>query len=318
MQLIPIENVNAIELFKDQDTLQKLLDEIKNTATDFKPDTSTPDGRKEIAAQAYKVSKSKGVIDTAGKELTLDWARKKKVVDAGRRLARDFCDNLRDEIRKPLTDYETEEARLAKIAAQKAELEATELEAYAENELFDRELKVREAEARMEAERIEIERIENERREAEDRKALEDQIRKDAEARANREAAEAIEHERQKAVDAERMAREQAEQVEHDRIASEERERSRIKQAEADKQAAIEHEKQRAKDEADRIERDRLRLIADNEREAQARAADTENRRTINNAIVDALVAGGVTQKASKQVVTLIASGKVPSVSIRY
>jgi hypothetical protein len=307
MQLIPIENVNAIELFKSEKTLGSLLAEIKKTATDFDPDTSTPDGRKEIASQAYKVSQSKTVIDAAGKELTAEWLRKKKEVDAGRKLARDFCDNLRDEIRQPLTEYENEEKRLAEIAAQKAEDEAAELEAYAENELFNREAKMAAWETEQQA--IADERAQKEADEQAEKQRLEllEQVRKDAEERAQREAAEALEQERQKVAEAEQRGHEQAEQAERDRI-----------QAEADKQAAIEREQQRAKDEADRLERERLRRIEDNEREAQARAADTENRRNINRAIVTALVDGGVTQKAAKQVVVLVASGKVPSMAIRY
>ena len=318
MQLIPIENVNAIELFSNEKSIQAVLDEIKEAATDFEPDVSTPDGRKEIAAQAYKVSRSKTVIDNAGKELTQEWAKKKKLVDAGRRLARDFCDDLRDEIKAPLVAYEAEEYRLIQAAAQKAEMEADEIDAYAQNDLIDREAKMAAWEAEQEA--LEAAKAEKERAEkaAAERAAAAKKMREEAEAKAKREAEAAIEAERQKAIEAERMASEQAEQAERDRIAAEEREQARIKQAEADKQAAIEHEQQRAKDEADRLERDRLRLIADNEREAQARAADTENRRKINNAIVDALVAGGVSQKASKAVVMLVASGKVPAMAIRY
>ena len=318
MQLIPIENVNAIELFSNEKSIQAVLDEIKEAATDFEPDVSTPDGRKEIAAQAYKVSRSKTVIDNAGKELTQEWAKKKKLVDAGRRLARDFCDDLRDEIKAPLVAYEAEEYRLIQAAAQKAEMEADEIDAYAQNDLIDREAKMAAWEAEQEA--LEAAKAEKERAEkaAAERAAAAKKMREEAEAKAKREAEAAIEAERQKAIEAERIAREQAEQAERDRIAAEEREQARIKQAEADKQAAIEQEQQRAKDEADRLERDRLRLIADNEREAQARAADTENRRKINNSIVDALVAGGVSQKASKAVVMLVASGKVPAMAIRY
>lgn len=306
-QLIPIESVNALELFKSEKTLAALLGEIKKTATDFKPDTSTPDGRKEIASQAYKVSQSKTVIDAAGKELTAEWLRKKKEVDTGRKTARDFCDNLRDEIRQPLTDYEAQESKLAAAAALIAEMQAAELEALAENDLFDREARVRAMESVMEAERIEREQIEAEKLAEEQRLELLEQIRKDAEERATREAAEAIEQERQKVAEAEQRGREQAEQAECDRI-----------QAEADKQAAIEREQHRAKDEAERVELERLRLIEENERAAQARAADKENRRKINNAIVNGLVDGGVTQKAAKQVVTLVASGKIPSMAIRY
>lgn len=306
-QLIPIENVNAIELFKSEKSLAALLAEIKKTATDFKPDTSTPDGRKEIASQAYKVSQSKTVIEAAGKELTAEWLRKKKEVDTGRKTARDFCDNLRDEIRLPLTEWEAKEAELAAAAAQKAEIEADELEACAENELFDREAKVRETEARLEAERIERERIESLKKAVAERKEREELVRKEAEAKAKHESEAAIDRERQRASDAERVAREQAEQAERDRI-----------QAEADKQAAIEREKQRAKYEADLLERARFCMVEDMEREAQQRAANKEIRRKANNAIVKALVAGGVTQKAAKQVVILVASGEVPAMSIRY
>jgi len=317
-QLIPLENVNAIELFSDQKSIQAMLDEIKTQATDFEPDVSTPDGRKEIAAQAYKVSRSKTVIDQAGKELTAEWAKKKKVVDAGRRLARDYCDNLRDEIRQPLTDYETEEASLAAVAALKAETDAAELEAYAENDLFDREAKVRAYEAEMESKRIEAERIETERKEDEKRKAYEEQTRIDAEEKAKRDAAESIKLARQEADQAEQRAQEQAQQAERDRIAAEEREQARIIQAEADKQAAIEREQQHARDEAERIELNRLQLIERNEREAQARAADKENRRTVNNTIVDALVAGGISKTAAQSVVRIVASGKISVMTIRY
>jgi colicin import membrane protein len=310
-QLIPIETVNAIELFTNEVTIQAMLDEIKAQATDFKPDTSTPDGRKEIASQAHKVSRSKVVIDNAGKELTSEWARKKKVVDHGRKLARDFCDTLRDDIRQPLTDYETKEAKLAEAAAEKAKMEAAELEAYAENDLFDREAKVRETEARIEAERVERERIETEEREAKEREAHDEQVRKDAEERATREAAEAIERETKR-----------AEKADQDRIDAEQRALDAADRAaeaaDAAQKAAVERAERIAKEEADTKERDRLRLIADNEREAQCRATDKENRRKINNLIVNALVAGGVSKTAAVKTVTLIASGKVPAVSIRY
>ena len=317
-QLIPLENVNAIELFSDQKSIQAMLDEIKSQATDFKPDVSTPDGRKEIAAQAYKVSRSKTVIDNAGKELTAEWAKKKKVVDAGRRLARDFCDVLRDDIRQPLTDYEAEEARKAEAAAEKAKMEAAELEAYAENELFDRESKVRAFEAAQEAQRLEDERIESERIAEENRKAEDERIRSEAEEKAKMEAAEELEQERENTARLEQEAEDAKEQAEANRLQAEENERARIAQAETDKQAAIEQEQQRAKDEADRIERNRLRLIEDEKREVQARAADVENRRKVNRSIVDALVAGGISKSAAQKVVTLVAKGATPAMSIRY
>ena len=300
MQLIPIENVNAIELFKDSKSLELLLNEIKKAATDFVPDVTTAEGRKEIASRAYKVSQSKTVIEKAGKGLTEDWARKKRVVDSGRKIAREFCDNLRDEIRLPLTEFEAEEKRLAEVAANEALMLADETAAHSENDLIDREAKVAAFEAKLEAERIESERVENERVETEAREAREEQIRKDAakdaELRAEQEKKDRIE-------DAKRATRE--------RIAA-------AKKANQDKKDAIAQEKQLAKDEADRVERDRLRLIEDERIETQARAANKENRRKVNRAIVTALVEGGVSKTAATKVVTLVAKGDVPAMSIRY
>ena len=310
-QLIPIESVNAIELFSDEKTIQAMLDEIEKQAKDFEPDPTTPTGRKEIASQAHKVSRSKVVIDAAGKELTTEWAKKKKVVDAGRRLARDFCDDLRDEIRKPLTEYEAEEERRAQAAARKAELEACELEAYAENDLFDREAKVRETELKLAAEQCERDRIEAERKAEEDWLAVQEQIRKDATEAAKREAAEAIKRAAEEKEQAEARAKEQAEQAERDKTEAAER-------AEREKKEAIAQEQAHAKAAAEAKERERLRLIEDNEREAQRRAADKENRRAVNNEILTALVAGGVPEKVATTVIVLIASGNIPAMSIRY
>ena len=256
-QLIPVESVNAIELFKNNDTLTAFLDEIRAQAMDFDPDVNTVEGRSQIAAQAYKVSKSKTVIDAAGKELTLEWARQKKVVDQGRRTAREYCDMLRDEIRKPLTEYEEEEKRIEHEAIKKAQFDAAETDAYAEHDIWLREIAIKEKEEKLAAEQDERNRVEAER------------------------------------------------------IAGEER-------AEREMREAIDLQHAKAKSDADLKERERLKLIEENEREAQRRAADIGNRRTVNNSIVDALVAGGISKESAKAVVKLIANGHIPSISIRY
>ena len=300
MQLIPIENVNAIELFKDSASLEKLLAEIKKTATDFVPDTSTPVGRKEIASQAYKVSQSKTVMENAGKALTEGWVKQKKVVDAGRRRVREFCDELRDEIRQPLTEFEAQEKIEAEAAALKAKIEADEIAAHSENNLIDRENRMAAFEAKEKAKRIEAERIEADKIETEAREKREKEIRIKA------------------AEDAERRA----EQAEQDRIDAEARaEHNRIeaeKRAEQEKKDAIAREQLRAKNEAEQKERDRLRGIEDERIETQRRAANHENRRKINGQIIAALVEGGVSKTAATKVVSLVGKGEVPAMSIRY
>jgi hypothetical protein len=287
--LIPLENVNAVELFADEETIKSLLGEIEKQARDFTPDVTTPQGRKDIASQAYKVTQSKGVIDKAGKELTAEWAAKKRLVDSGRKMARDFCDNLRDEIRQPLTAYEAEQAELAKQAAIKAEIEADEIDAYEWNDLYDREAAVKAHEEKIQAEKDAQKRAEAKRAAAERRKKNEERIREEAAKKAAREAEDAIRRAREATEKAEKAARDEILRVE-----------------------------KAARDEAERVERERLQRIEDNEREAQARAADKANRRKINGAIIDALIKGGVSKTAAVKVVKLVAGGNVPAIHIRY
>lgn len=317
-ELIPFDQTRAIELFKNPKDMQELLQEIERQAKDFKPDPTTPAGRKKIGSQAAMVSSSKVVIDTAKKVLTSDWAKKKKEVDALGKMAVDFCDRVRDEILDTRVQWQAKEDERAAVAAEKAETEAAELEAYAENDLWDREAKVKAIEAKLESDRIERERIEAEKLEEERRSAVFEKSIEESKKRFAREAAEAIELEREKTAQAEREAQEQREQAERDLIAAKELEQARIKQAESDKQDAIDLEKQRAKDKADQAESERLRILAMAKQVGLDRAANREIRRTVNAAIVDVLVAGGVSQKGAKTVVTLVASGKVPSMSIRY
>lgn len=310
-ELIPIESVNAIDLFHDEKTIEALIEKIRVSATDFDPDVSTPDGRKIIAAQAYKVAQSKGVIDKAGKALTDGWFKKKKVVDAGRRIARDALDALRDEIRKPLDDWKAEEQAKIDAAALVAEIAADEIEAHDRNDFLDREARVLALEAKMKAERLERERLEREAREETERKETEERLRLEAEEKAQKGAAEELDRERKARETAERERIESEENAAREKVEMEEK-------AEREKKEAIWWEQQRAKEKAEDLERQRLRREVDEKREAQARAADHENRRKVNRSIVEALVKGGVSERAAKSTVTLVASGKIPSMSIRY
>lgn len=55
---------------------------------------------------ARKVASSKTAFDAHGKELKEQYTVITSKIDADRKLFRDQCDALRDEIRKPLTDWE--------------------------------------------------------------------------------------------------------------------------------------------------------------------------------------------------------------------
>ncbi len=118
--VIPDSPAKVLTIFTDKVKVNEILQGIKEKALAHKPDLSTPSGRKEIASIAFKVSRSKVILDTAGKNLVADWKQKAKLVDSSRREMRDFLDDLRDTIRRPLKEWETEEAkRHALIKAEK-------------------------------------------------------------------------------------------------------------------------------------------------------------------------------------------------------
>lgn len=72
-------------------------------------DPSTESGRKEIASIAYQVARSKTAIDDQGKQLGEGYRKIVQSLNEDRRKARESLDALKDEIRKPVTEYEKRE-----------------------------------------------------------------------------------------------------------------------------------------------------------------------------------------------------------------
>lgn len=308
--LIPLESVNAVEVFTGGG-LDDLLARIRAEAVTLVPNVKTVAGRKEIASIAYKVSRSKTAIDDAGKALVADLKRQTGDIDSARKKARDTLDALRDEVRKPLTDWEAEQERIererveaeerARAAAEEARL--AEL-ARKEEEIRAREEAVRAAEEaerlRVAAEQAERERVEREAR-----------LQAEAAEKAKREAAAAVER-------AEREAREATERAAREAAEAEQRAKDAAARAEREKAEAVAAAERRAKEEADRAERERQAKADAQRREDEARAADIEHRRSINRAAVAALVALGIEDEIAAAVITAIVQGKVPAVAIRY
>ena len=110
------QNSNVIvEAYKVEGGAQSLFDRIAEQVRSVVPDLSTDKGRKAIASMARKVASSKAAFDAHGKELKEQYTVITSKIDADRKLFRDQCDALRDEIRKPLTDWEqAEKDRISK------------------------------------------------------------------------------------------------------------------------------------------------------------------------------------------------------------
>lgn len=316
--LVVIEKASVQEVFTHRPLLVGILEQIREKALSIVPDLSTATSRKNIASVAYNVAKAKTYLDDLAKERVAELKDLPKQIDESRRYMRDFLDSLKDEVRKPLTDWEAEQARIE--AERKAEEEAAALakQVEADHELAllmdrewerDREEKrqaairaQQEREAEIARQAAEAARLEAERKAEEERKAA---AQREIDAKL---AAERAERERQeaeqRAKDAEaRAIREKAEAEERAKLAA-------IKAEEDAKRAA----EQAAAAERQRQENERLAVEA----EQRLREADKEHRRSINNAALADLVKTGLTDEQAKAVITAIIGRKVRHITIHY
>ena len=108
-ELAVIEQKDIVSVFTTENGVDVLFEQLANEVRAEVPDLTTKKGRDRIASLAYKVSKSKGVVDEHGKELVSAEKARLALIDADRKKWRDKCDALRDEIRQPLTDWENAE-----------------------------------------------------------------------------------------------------------------------------------------------------------------------------------------------------------------
>lgn len=329
MELVVIEKKNAMAVFTNNDQLDPLIELIEKEARSLVPDVTTKKGRDAIASMAHKVARSKTYIDNAGKDLVAELKALPKQIDESRRVVRERLDALKDEVRRPLTEWEAEQARIAAEKAaeeerqrieaeQKAALEALKKQIETDHEMallmndaFDRE----QAEKKAEAERQRI--------------AREEEIKRQAEEKAKREATEKVQREIDAAAAREREAILAKERAERERIEAQQRaereQREAAERAEREKQAAVEAERRKAQEEADRIRREAEQReharLAEEKRKAEEearRAADVEHRRGINTAAVQALIDQGIPYEWAKACIIAVALGKVPATTIKY
>ena len=104
--------------FFSGDNAERLVSNIEQRARALIPDTTTPEGRKAIASNAYKIARSKTFLDGLGKRHVAGVKAQVKAIDAIRKMIRERFDALRDEIRDPLNKIEAaEKAHEAEIKA---------------------------------------------------------------------------------------------------------------------------------------------------------------------------------------------------------
>lgn len=317
--LVVIEKSSAMAVFTNNEQLDPIIEKIEKEARSLVPDVSTKKGRDAIASMAHKVARSKTYIDNAGKDLVAELKALPKQIDESRRIVRERLDALKDEVRRPLTEWEAEQERIkaeeaAKIKAEedRKQFESDHEIALLMNEKHDREAK----EKAEEAERQRIAHEEELKRQAAE------QAKREAEEKAAAELAAAKKREedaiaaRAQAELLAKQAQERAEQEAKDAAAK----------AEAEKKAAIEAEQRKAQEEADRIKREaeakeaaRLteeKRIAD---EKAKREADVKHRKSVGTEIVNALTANtSISRDQAIEVLKALMDGLVPRTQINY
>ena len=346
-ELQVIDQNVIVAAFAKRGGTDELFEHIAQEVRSHVPDVTTKKGRDAIGSLAMKVSKSKTLIEKCGKELVAEQKAQIKLIDDDRIAIVKKFDALRDEILAPRDAWEqAEKDRVKKhqdaiigikmpadllqnhptewtsenIKVAINDLEGVCIDSSFED--FEQEAKLAKFETleklrtalvareKYEAEQAELERLlkeqlEREQRERDERIAKEaaDKARIEAEAKALAEQRR-VEREKQEAQEkAEREKREAAER-EARLIAEKEEAELRAQQAAVMERQRIERE-QAAKEEADR-------------KAEEARLANVEHMRSINNQILNKLCEIGLDEGQAKAVITAIARNQIPNVSIKY
>lgn len=349
-QLVVVQKENALQLFTTEKGLDPILMGVRKLIDEFKPDVSTKKGRDAIASIAHSVAKSKTYLDGIGKELVDKLKEQPKLVDAERKRIRDTLDAWKDEVRKPLTDWE--EAEKARVDTHKANIatfhdlivlpnncNSSAIKSMIESAksiIVDQSFEEFEAEAhrakeqcllqlgqylqsavKYEAEQAELERLRKEAAERE-QKEREERIAREAAENARRQAELEAQRQREAAEKAERDRKLESERQQMQlKLQAEQAERQRIEaeqRAEWERQQSEIRAKQAAEAERIRIEQQQAAEKA----EADRQAANKQHRASVNREILTALVEAGFTEEQGKLVITMAAKGAAGRLVIQY
>lgn len=330
MDLVVIEKKNAMAVFTNNDQLDPLIELIEKEARSLVPDVTTKKGRDAIASMAHKVARSKTYIDNAGKDLVAELKALPKQIDESRRVVRERLDALKDEVRRPLTEWEAEQARIAAEKAAEEERQRIEAEQKAALEALRKQVELDHEMALLMDKDIDRERADKAAEAERQRVAREEEIKRQAEEKAKREAAEKAQREIDAAAAREREAILAKERAERERIEAQQRaereQREAAERAEREKQVAVEAERRKAKEEADRVrreaeQREQARLAEEKRKadEQARREADVKHRKAVGTEIVKALLANtSLTRDQAIEVLTAIKDGNIPHTGISY
>ena len=349
---LQILNQNSIvTAFATKGGINELFERVAQEVRKEVPDITTKKGRDAIGSLAMKVSKSKKIIEDAGKALVAEQKAQIKLIDDDRIAVVKMFDALRDEVLAPRDAWEqAEKDRVAKhenaikeitdfLLPENIDVDAEVLASnirYLEKvpmgtmfEEYEEKIKIAKFETleslrtalaareKYEAEQAELERLrqaEQARLQCEHEERIAQQAAEQARIDAEQKAKaeiEKAEREKQEAIEREAKLKLEAEQAILREKQAKEDAERAAKQAEIDKQKAIEAERLR-------IEQQQKAEAEHQAKLEEQRKANIEHMRQINNDVLSQLVKAGISEDQAKAIITMIAKNEVPHVNIKY
>lgn len=331
---------NELERTFSLNGVDSIISQFKDKFKNVVFDVSTAKGRDECRSAAAKIAKSKVLIDNYGKQLTEDMKTKCKVIDNDRKKIRDELDALKDEVRKPLTDWEDAEKEKERIEQQRkinANLEIEKINSFTlglafkssviidsliqrfESETIDKNLHLENYDFVLNLKKSVIDKSKEllcqeiqKEKEQEELKRLRKEIEEKEAKEKQRIREEQIAKEASEK--AERQAKEKFEREQKEKENQERNERLRIEreaQQKIDEQKKLlELEKQK---EEKRLEEEKRKII-----EQQKRDADIEHRKKVNNNIKNYFVNLGCEETVAIKIISAIVKNEINNISIKY
>lgn len=340
--MIPSDSLTPEIFTHEKKNVTALLTVVKKKVDEFKVDISTEESRKEAKDFAKKINRSKTAVDDMGKEHVAKLKELPNKIDAQRKLFRDGMDGYKDEILKPVLEWEEEEdARIKEHEAlinhiiflgddaidrwQEQSIDYIKAGVPVIEEYKERDWE----EFKTRADQVITESIEKIETAIQKRKQYDAEKKELEELRKHKAEQERLEQER---IHKEQQAKLDAERIEREKLEAEEaRKRAEAELAEAKQKAAedakraeearIAAQEQAKKDaeEAARKERERIEAEQEKQRQEQEkREADQKHNQTIHEEIMKSLTDQGVDYNIAGEFLKLLQANLIPHVAINY
>lgn len=352
LELLEAKQHNELIEYFQPNGLQPLIDSIALKAKGLPTDFTIKENQAIIRSSAAEIASQKVKLEKIGKLAIDELSKTVKSVTAERIRAVDAIQQIQNDVRKPLTDWENaDKARIAKIKDNikkfftdghfiqanwrtlsidamencltniesdlsnydEFSAEATETKNTAIQQINDA-ISLRRKHDAEQAELAELRRLKEEN----ERKERERQIAENARLEAEQKAEAELQAEKDRAAQEILLAENKRQQLE---ATAKRLEREAIEEKHRVEQAVILAAQKAEEDKAKAIEQERIRIEQEQKKiaeETAKREADIKHKEKINNIILGDFIAEGIAENIAKEIIRVISQGKITGLKINY